>query len=142
MQQTGNILVIDDNKSILSTLEILLSPLFQTVTILSNPNLIPAELKKKDYNLVILDMNFQAGVNSGNEGLYWLGRIRETSPDISVVMITAYGDIDLAVKALKAGASDFVLKPWDNDKLIATLNIALRLNLSKKEVKGLRERGN
>jgi DNA-binding NtrC family response regulator len=140
MQQPGNILVIDDNKSILSTLEILLSPLFQTVTTLSNPNLIPAELRKKDYNLVILDMNFQAGINSGNEGLFWLGKIRESYPDISVVMITAYGDIDLAVKALKAGASDFVLKPWDNEKLIATLNIALQLNFSKKEVNELRER--
>lgn len=140
MQQTGNILVIDDNKSILSTLEILLSPIFQTITTLSNPNLIPAELRKKEYNLAILDMNFQAGVNSGNEGLYWLGRIKEASPDISVVMITAYGDIDLAVKALKAGASDFVLKPWDNEKLIATLNIALQLNYSKKEVKDLKER--
>ncbi len=140
MQQIGNIIVIDDNKSILSTLDILLSPLFQTVTTLSNPNLIPAELRKKEYNLAILDMNFQAGINSGNEGLYWLGRIRESYPDISVVMITAYGDIDLAVKALKAGASDFVLKPWDNEKLIATLNIALQLNFSKKEVKDLRER--
>jgi DNA-binding NtrC family response regulator len=140
MQQTGNILVIDDNKSILSTIDILLSPLFQTVTTLSNPNLIPAELRKKEYNLVILDMNFQAGVNTGNEGLFWLERIKEASPDISVVMITAYGDIDLAVKALKAGASDFVLKPWDNEKLIATLNIALQLNYSKKQVNELRER--
>ena len=140
MQQPGKILIIDDNKSILSTLDILLSSLFQTVTTLSNPNLIPAELRKKDYNLVILDMNFQAGVNTGNEGLYWLGKIKEICPDLSVVMITAYGDIDLAVKALKAGASDFVLKPWDNDKLVATLNIALQLNLSKKQVKELRER--
>ena len=63
-------------------------------------------------------MNFQAGVNTGNEGIYWLGRIKETNPEISVVMITAYGDIDIAVKALKAGASDFVLKPWDNEKLL------------------------
>jgi DNA-binding NtrC family response regulator len=139
-QHHGNILVIDDNKSILSTLDILLSPLFQTVTTLSNPNLIPAELRKNDYNLVILDMNFQAGINSGNEGLFWLGRIKETYPDVSVVMITAYGDIDIAVRALKAGASDFILKPWDNEKLIATLNIALQLNFSKAEVKQLRER--
>jgi len=133
--QNSNILIVDDNKSILSALEILLSPLFQTVTTLSNPNLIPAELRKKEYNLVILDMNFQSGINSGNEGLYWLGKIKETNPDISVVMITAYGDIDIAVRALKAGASDFVLKPWD-----ATLNIALQLNFSKKEVKQLKDR--
>jgi DNA-binding NtrC family response regulator len=138
--QKNTILVVDDNKSILSTLEILLSPEFHTVTTLSNPNLILTELKKREYNLVILDMNFQAGVNTGNEGIYWLGKIKETNPEVSVVMITAYGDIDIAVKALKAGASDFILKPWDNEKLLATLKLALQLNLSKKEVKQLRER--
>jgi len=136
----GNILVIDDNKSILSALEILLLPEFHEVTLLSNPNQILSELSKKDYNLVILDMNFKAGVNTGNEGIYWLERIKESKPEISVVMITAYGDIDTAVKALKAGASDFVLKPWDNEKLLATLKLAIQLNLSKKEVKQLKER--
>ena len=136
----GNILVVDDNKSILSALEILLTPEFREVTLLSNPNQIPAELSKKDYNLVILDMNFQAGLNTGNEGIYWLGRIKESNPEISVVMITAYGDIDTAVKALKAGASDFILKPWDNEKLLATLKLAIELNLSKEEVKILKER--
>jgi DNA-binding NtrC family response regulator len=138
--QKGNILIVDDNKSILSTLEILLSPEFQSVTSLSNPNRIITELRKNNYNLVILDMNFQAGVNTGNEGIYWLGRIKETNPEVSVVMITAYGDIDLAVKALKAGASDFVLKPWDNEKLLATLKLAIQLNLSRQEVKQLKER--
>ncbi|HEX2975871.1 MAG TPA: sigma-54 dependent transcriptional regulator [Bacteroidales bacterium] len=136
----ASILVVDDNKSILSALEILLSQEFGEVTAISNPNLIPAELSKKEYNLVILDMNFSAGVNTGNEGIFWLGRIREINAEISVVMITAYGDIDIAVKALKAGASDFVLKPWDNDKLIATLRLAVQLNLSRKEVTQLRER--
>jgi DNA-binding NtrC family response regulator len=140
--QKGNILVVDDNKSILSTLEILLAPEFQSITTISNPNQISTEIRKKEYNLVILDMNFQSGVNTGNEGIYWLGRIKETNPDISVVMITAYGDIDIAVKALKAGASDFILKPWDNEKLIATLKLAIQLNLSKKEVKHLKEREN
>ena len=135
-----NILVVDDNKSILSALEILLSPEFQTVTTISNPNQIPTELRKKDYNLVILDMNFNAGVNTGNEGIFWLGRIKETNPEISVVMITAFGDIDLAVKALKTGASDFILKPWDNAKLLATLKLAIQLNLSKMEVRQLKER--
>jgi DNA-binding NtrC family response regulator len=136
----GNILIVDDNKSILSTLDILLSPLFQTVTSISNPNQIPSELRKLDYNLVILDMNFQAGVNSGNEGIFWLTKIKESNPDISVVMITAYGDIDTAVKALKAGASDFILKPWDNEKLVATIKLAIQLNFSKNEVIKLRER--
>ncbi len=85
-------------------------------------------------------MNFKAGVNTGNEGIYWLVRIKESDPDISVVMITAYGDINTAVKALKAGASDFVLKPWDNEKLLATVKLAIQLNLSKQEVKQLKER--
>lgn len=136
----GNILIVDDNKSILSALEILLSPEFQSVTTLPDPNLIPSELRKGDYNLVLLDMNFNAGINTGNEGIYWLGRIKETNPEISVVMITAYGDVELTVKALKAGATDFVLKPWDNAKLLATLKSALQLNLSKKEVSHLKEK--
>ncbi len=136
----GTVLIIDDNKSILSALEILLSSEFQTVTTLSDPNQIPTELRKKDYNLVVLDMNFNAGINTGNEGIYWLGRIRESNPEISVVMITAYGDVELTVKALKAGAIDFVLKPWDNSKLVATLKSALQLNLSRKEVSQLKEK--
>jgi DNA-binding NtrC family response regulator len=136
----GNVLVIDDNKSILSALEILLSPEFGEVRLLSNPNQIPSELKKMECNLVILDMNFKAGVNTGNEGIYWLNKIREINPDVSVVMITAYGDIETAVRALKAGASDFVLKPWDNEKLLATLRLAIQLNFSRREIKDLKER--
>ncbi|HKK41984.1 MAG TPA: sigma-54 dependent transcriptional regulator [Bacteroidales bacterium] len=136
----GNILIVDDNRSILSALDILLTPEFGLITTLSNPNLLPEELDKHEYNLVILDMNFNAGVNTGNEGLYWLGKIRKTHPEISVVMITAFGDINLAVKALKDGASDFVLKPWDNEKLLATIKLALQLSLSRKEVRKLRER--
>lgn len=136
----GNILIVDDNKSILSALEILLAPEFQTVTTLSDPNQIPTELRKKEYNMVILDMNFNAGINTGNEGIYWLSRIKETNPEISVVMITAYGDVELTVKALKTGATDFVLKPWDNAKMMATLKSALQLNLSKKEVSQLKEK--
>lgn len=136
----GNILIVDDNKSILSALEILLSSEFQLVTPISNPELLTSELKKKDYNLILLDMNFKAGINTGNEGIYWLSRIKELYPQISVVMITAFGDIELAVKALKAGATDFILKPWDNEKLIATLKTALELNLSKIEVNTLKEK--
>jgi len=136
----GNILIVDDNKSILSALEIFLTPEFQTVTTLSDPNQIPTELRKKEYNLVILDMNFNAGINTGNEGIYWLGRIKESNPEISVVMITAYGDVELTVKALKMGATDFFLKPWDNNKLLATLKSALQLNWSKKEVNQLKEK--
>jgi DNA-binding NtrC family response regulator len=138
----SNILIVDDNRNILSALEILLTPVFGEITALTSPDLLPSELRKKDYNLVVLDMNFKAGINTGNEGIYWLGKIREICPEISVVMITAYGDIETAVRALKAGATDFVLKPWDNEKLIATLRLAIELNLSKKEVRQLREREN
>ena len=138
--QKTSIMVVDDNRSILSALEILLVPEFGDVTLISNPNQILSELRKKDYNLVILDMNFAAGVKSGNEGIFWLGKIREAKPDISVVMITAYGDIETAVKALKAGASDFVIKPWDNEKLLATLRLAIQLDLSRKEVNHLKDR--
>ena len=138
--QKGNILVVDDNKSILSALEILLTPEFGEVICISNPNQIPSELRKRDFNIVLLDMNFSAGVNTGNEGIFWLGKIRESNPDISVIMITAFGDVDTAVRALKAGASDFVLKPWDNEKLIATIKLALELSYSRKEIKLLKER--
>ena len=136
----GNILIVDDNKSILSALEIFLAPEFQTVTTLSNPNQIPTELRSREYNLVILDMNFNAGINTGNEGIFWLGRIKEINPEISVVMITAYGDIEQTVKALKMGATDFFLKPWDNNKLLATLKSAIQLSWSKKEVNQLKEK--
>ncbi|HOO98370.1 MAG TPA: sigma-54 dependent transcriptional regulator [Bacteroidales bacterium] len=137
--QKGNILVVDDNKSILSALEILLTSEFDEVRTISNPNLIPAELSKTEYNLIILDMNFAAGVNTGNEGIFWLKEIKKMNPDTSVVMITAYGDVETAVRALKAGASDFILKPWDNEKLIATLRLALQLSFSKKEIRDLKE---
>lgn len=136
----GKILIVDDNKSVLTALEILLSPEYEYVRCISNPNLILSELRSTEYSLVLLDMNFQAGVNTGNEGIYWLERIREVSPDISVVLITAYGDIDLAVKVLKIGANDFVLKPWDNAKMLATVRSAIQLNLSRKEVKQLKNK--
>ncbi|WP_423129680.1 sigma-54-dependent transcriptional regulator [Gaoshiqia sp. Z1-71] len=134
----GNILIVDDNKSVLSALEILLFPEFNKVTCLSNPNLLISELRKNPYHLVLLDMNFKAGVNTGNEGIFWLQQIKENHPEISVVLITAYGDVELAVKALKAGATDFILKPWENAKLLATVRSAIQLSLSREEVKHLR----
>jgi DNA-binding NtrC family response regulator len=136
----GNILIVDDNKSILSALEILLSSEFRRVTTLTDPGQILSELEGNRYNLVLLDMNFKAGINNGNEGVYWLRRIRAGHPDISVVMITAYGDVELAVKSVKCGATDFILKPWDNEKLVATLKSAVQLNLSRIEVRVLKEK--
>ncbi len=134
----GNILIVDDNKSVLSALDILLSSEYDKVQCLSNPNLLISELRKNRYHLVLLDMNFKAGVNTGNEGIYWLQQIRENHPDISVVLITAYGDVELAVKALKSGATDFILKPWENTKLLATVRSAVQLSMSKEEVSDLK----
>jgi len=139
-KKTGKILIVDDNKGALSALSLLLQFEFETVVTLSNPNLIHEELRKTDFDLVLLDMNFSAGENTGNEGLYWLQEIKKIAPAVEVVMITAYGDIELAVKALKRGAADFVVKPWENEKLMATLKAALRLRQSNQEVKKLRDR--
>ncbi|HPF92485.1 MAG TPA: sigma-54 dependent transcriptional regulator [Tenuifilaceae bacterium] len=136
----GNILIVDDNKNVLLALEMLLAPEYNKVSCISSPNLLISELQSNSFHLVLLDMNFRAGVNTGNEGIYWLQRIKENHPDISVVLITAYGDVELAVKALKAGATDFVLKPWENQKLLATVKSAIELSLSKMEIEGLKQK--
>ena len=136
----GNILIIDDNKSVLSALELLLQSTYQNITTFSNPNQITSIQDLHNYDLVLLDMNFSAGINTGNEGLYWLKRIKEMSPDISVIMITAYGDVELAVRALKEGATDFVLKPWDNKKLLGTLQSAFQLRQSKRKIQQLEQK--
>jgi Response regulator containing CheY-like receiver, AAA-type ATPase, and DNA-binding domains len=138
--KTGHIVVVDDNKNVLSALRILLENYFEKVTLLSSPNQLPATLREVFPDIILLDMNFSAGINSGNEGLYWLSEIKKTDAELPVVLFTAYADIDLAVKALKEGAVDFVVKPWDNAKLIATLQSAYSLRKSRKEVKSLREK--
>jgi DNA-binding NtrC family response regulator len=125
--QTGSILVVDDNKNALSALNMLLQLEFETIVTMANPNLLLEALKKEDFDIVLLDMNFSAGINTGNEGLYWLGQIKKATPTTEVVMITAYGDVELAVRALKQGAADFILKPWENEKLLATLQATLKL---------------
>jgi DNA-binding NtrC family response regulator len=140
IMQNGRILVVDDNKNALSALKMLLQLDFELVVALANPNLIPAALEKEDYDIVLLDMNFSAGINTGNEGLYWLGEIKRRSPTTEVVMITAYGDVELAVKALKNGAADFILKPWENEKLLATLLATLKLRRSIVQVEELKQR--
>ena len=124
--QAGTILIVDDNKSVLTSLELLLEDEFEGVETASNPNSILSVLDSRPVDLVLLDMNFSAGVNTGNEGLFWLRRIREIAPELPVIMLTAYGDVELAVRALKGGAADFVLKPWDNDNLIGKIRAALR----------------
>lgn len=117
----ASILVIDDDVDVLTAVRLLLKTEVQEVFTEKNPENIPSLLGSRAFDLVLLDMNFNASINTGNEGLYWLKRIKEMKPGISVIMITAYGDIDLAVRSLKEGASDFVVKPWHNEKLISTI---------------------
>ncbi len=136
----AKILIVDDNKSIQSALELLLMPKLGDVVSISSPNRMMPLLETGNFDIVLLDMNFSAGVNTGNEGLYWLRKIRYHDPDIPVIMITAYGDIELAVTALKDGASDFVLKPWDNQKLLATVQAGLQLRWSKLEIRQLKQK--
>ena len=136
----GNILIVDDNKNVLSALRILLSDYFENIVLLTSPNTLMSELRDKNPDVVLLDMNFSAGINSGNEGLFWLSEIKKADEELPVVLFMAYADIDLAVKALKGGATDFVVKPWDNAKLLATLQSAYSLRQSRKEVKKLREK--
>ncbi|QDH81284.1 sigma-54-dependent Fis family transcriptional regulator [Echinicola soli] len=135
----GKILIVDDNKSILNALEFLLEGEYAYITAISNPNKITGMGDMSSYDAVLLDMNFSAEVNTGNEGLYWLRQIKGKAPELPVIMITAYGDMDLAIKSLKEGAVDFVLKPWDNQKLLATLRSAFQLGQSRKEVKNLKK---
>ncbi len=134
------LLIVDDNQGILNALRLLLRPGFESVKTISNPNQLYSELEKNDTDVILLDMNFRAGINTGNEGLFWLREIKKRAPLVEVVMITAYGDVELAVKSLKEGATDFVLKPWDNDKLKATLEAACRLRNSNLEINDLKSR--
>jgi len=138
--KNANILAVDDNKSILSALNILLTSQCRKLITLSDPNRLLSLLDQQLFDVILLDMNFNTGVNTGNEGLYWLKRILEKQPHVSVVMITAYGDVELAVKAVRAGAVDFVLKPWDNDKLLTTIQAAIQLARSKSEVNRLKQK--
>ena len=134
------LLIVDDNKSILIALTRLLEMEVDEVHTASNPNLIHSMVSSNDYEAILLDMNFSASVQSGNEGLFWMKEILKMDPDAIVIPITAYGDVDLAVRAVKEGAADFVVKPWDNDKLLATLNSAYNLRKSKREVESLKEK--
>jgi DNA-binding NtrC family response regulator len=137
--ETGRILIVDDNKTILSALELALQPDFESVTCLSNPKQLPFILQTEKVDAILLDMNFVAGINSGNEGIFWLGEIKKMRPEVQVVMITAFGDVELAVKALKMGASDFVLKPWNNTRLLETIKAALRIKKSQEKINRVRE---
>lgn len=127
------ILVVDDNQSVLRTLKLVLTPEFGTIAAVSNPQLLPALLAPGDVDAVLLDMNFDTCRLDGSDGLFWLGRIKEAADAPAVVMITAFGELSLAVEAMKAGADDFVTKPWDNDRLTEVLRRAIDKNRSERQ---------
>jgi DNA-binding NtrC family response regulator len=133
----GNLLLIDDDRAVLESLELMLRGEAASVHSLWDPNRLNAFMEKHNFDAVLLDMNFTTGQNTGNEGLFWLKEILRRDPELSVIMITAYGDVDLAVKAMKLGAFDFIQKPWKGEKLISSLNAACRLTSSRRKVKQL-----
>ncbi|MEX2233679.1 MAG: sigma-54 dependent transcriptional regulator [Cyclobacteriaceae bacterium] len=134
----GKILIVDDNEDLLKAARMHLKRHFVQVDIEKNPEAIPALMNQEDYDVILLDMNFTKDVSSGGEGYYWLEKILTIDPSAVVVLITAYGDIQMAVKAIKAGATDFVLKPWENEKLLATLYSAMRLRESRDVIENLK----
>jgi DNA-binding NtrC family response regulator len=117
----ATILIVDDDPDVLTAVKLLLKTQAGEVITEKNPENLNWLLQKNEVDLVLLDMNFNSAINTGNEGLYWLRKVRDWKPNVCVIMITAYGDIDLAVRSLKEGADDFVVKPWHNEKLIATI---------------------
>ncbi len=136
----GRILVVDDDEDVLQAARLLLKKRSVLVHTEKDPEQIPNLLKNHDYDVILLDMNFKQDVGSGREGFFWLDRILEIAPSAVVVLITAFGDVAMAVRAIKEGATDFVLKPWANDRLLATLSSASRLRASRMEADRLRAR--
>lgn len=125
----NTIVVVDDNEAILTALKICLAMDFERIVTLSSPDTLVATLAKEEaVDAVLLDMNFSLGVNSGQDGLFWLRTVKKFYTNTPVILITAYADVQLAVKGLKYGAADFVTKPWDNEKLISTLHDAIDKN--------------
>jgi two-component system response regulator HydG len=140
MKKSGKVLIIDDDADILDAGRLLLKQHLAVVDTERDPERIPALLQSETYDVILLDMNFAKGATSGREGFAWLRRILDLDPEAVVVLITAYGDVEMAVRAVKEGASDFILKPWQNEKLLATLNSALSLRRSRTEALALRSR--
>lgn len=137
-KELGKILIIDDDEDVLIAAKLLLKKHAKEVIIEKNPKKIPFLMNNGTYDVILLDMNFSKDITSGKEGFYWLEQILEADPSAVVILITAFGDVEMAVKALKEGATDFVLKPWQNEKLIATLSAAIKLKQSYKEVDKLK----
>jgi DNA-binding NtrC family response regulator len=139
-EKLGKILIVDDDVDVLMAARLFLKQHSALVHSERDPALIPGLLRNETYDIVLLDMNFTRDVSSGREGFFWLDRILEIDPSSIVVLITAYGDVEMAVRAIKAGAADFILKPWQNERLLATLMAAMAIRRSRLEVEHLRSR--
>ena len=139
-EPTARILVIDDDPDVLGAAKLLLKRHFAQVHTDTDPQALPRLLAQQDWDLVLLDMNFGIGANSGAEGLQWLAEIKRLRPGLPVILMTAYGAVDTAVRAMKQGAGDFVLKPWHNERLLVTIRNALRLSASEQEISRLKSR--
>ncbi len=135
----ANILIVDDDLDVLQTAQIILKQEFSRIETLDDPRGIPGKITRNTYDAILLDMNFRKGLNDGREGMYWLDRILEVDKEAVVILITAYAEVDLAVKAIKEGATDFIMKPWKNQKLIATVHAALKLGSSRKKIQQMRD---
>jgi DNA-binding NtrC family response regulator len=132
----AQILVIDDDADVLTAMRLLLKPLVKEIVVEKNPGNINLQIESKKFDLIILDMNFNGLVNTGNEGIFWLNKIKKASPQTAVILMTAYADIDLAIRGLKEGASDFLVKPWKNEKIINTITSILKSEKSTQKKKG------
>lgn len=139
-EKIGRILIVDDNEDILFALKLLLKTQVESIKTINSPDGLPQLLKTEDFDVILLDMNFTKDASSGQEGFDWLERILKIDPQAVVVFITAYGDAEKAVRAIKAGATDFILKPWQNEKLLATLSSTIKLRRSKVEAGQLRSK--
>ena len=138
-KELGKILIIDDDEDVLLAAKLLLKKHAHNVIIEKNPKKIPFLMNNDSYDVILLDMNFSQDITSGKEGFMWLDKILEIDPSAVVILITAFGDVEMAVKSLKEGATDFVLKPWQNEKLLATISSAIKLKKSYKEVDKLKQ---
>lgn len=137
-KEPAAILVVDDDSDVLLAAEVVLKKQFQRVDSESNPQQLASLLNEHRYDVVLLDMNFQRGATSGKEGFQWLSNILEQSPQSKVILMTAYAGVDIAVRAMKEGAADFIIKPWDNAKLLATVTAAWRFSRASQEVQQLK----
>ena len=124
MSKSGTIIIVDDNKGVLTAVQILLKNYFSKIVTLSSPVTLSSVIREETPEVILLDMNFTSGINTGNEGLFWLHEIKKVRPELPVVLFTAYADIELAIRGIKEGATDFIVKPWDNRKLVETLQTA------------------